>query len=143
MLLCASSGLDGGYGFHLVAYKQFSWRGKELYAFIESTRSHTIKERHISETILYYQYAHFKVIKMSDVKFNISPVDEMPKRMYRKGSKYDPILDAFLEGNHKLVTVEVLGKDGNYIRTQLKKRADARGLNIDISVVNNKVYLEK
>jgi hypothetical protein len=80
---------------------------------------------------------------MSDVKFNISPVDEMPKRKYRKGSKYDPILDAFLEGNHNLVTVEVPGKDGNYLRTQLKKRADAQGLNVDISVVNNKVYLEK
>ena len=67
----------------------------------------------------------------------------MPKRKYRKGSKYDPILDAFLEGNHKLVNVEVPGRDGNYVRTQLKKRIDARDLKIDVSVVNNKVYLEK
>ena len=80
---------------------------------------------------------------MSGVSFNLSPVDEMPKRKYRKGSKYDPILDAFLEGNHNLVTVEVPGRDGNYLRTQLKKRVDARGLNVDVSVVNNKVYLEK
>jgi len=67
----------------------------------------------------------------------------MPRRKYRKGSKYDPILDAFLEGDHKLVAVEVPERDGNYIRTQLKKRVDARGLQVDVSVVNNKVYLEK
>ena len=67
----------------------------------------------------------------------------MPRRKYRKGSKYDPIIDSFLEGKDKLVTVEVPGRDGNYIRTQLKKRIDARDLKVDVSVVNNKVYLEK
>jgi len=36
----------------------------------------------------------------------------MPKRRYRKGSKYDPILDAFLEGKNNLVTVEVPGRNG-------------------------------
>jgi len=66
----------------------------------------------------------------------------MPKRKYRKGSKYDPILDAFLEGDHNLVTAEVPGRDGNYLRTQLKKRADARGLNVDVSVVDDQVYIE-
>jgi hypothetical protein len=39
--------------------------------------------------------------------------------------------------------VEVAGKEANYVRTQLKKRIDARDLKIDVSVVNNKVYLEK
>jgi len=67
----------------------------------------------------------------------------MPRRKYRKGSKYDPILDKFLEDKNKLVSVEVAGRDGNYVRTQLKKRIDAQGLKIDVSVVNNKVYLEK
>ena len=80
---------------------------------------------------------------MSDVKFNLSPVGEKPKRKYRKGSKYDPILNSFLEGKDKLVTVSVPGRDGNYLRTQLKKRVDARDLKIDVSVVNNKVYLGK
>lgn len=82
---------------------------------------------------------------MSDVKFDLSPVDEKPSRKYRKGSKYDPILDAFLESEDNLVTVEVKGKDANYLRTQLKKRIDARGLQkkIDVSVVNNVAYLEK
>jgi hypothetical protein len=33
---------------------------------------------------------------MKDVKFEIAPVEEKPSRKYRKGSKYDPIIDAFL-----------------------------------------------
>ena len=83
------------------------------------------------------------MITMSNVKFDLSPVDKKPSRKYRKGSKYDPILDKFLNGKDKLVTLEVAGRDGNYVRTQLKKRIDARELNVDVSVINNKVYLEK
>jgi hypothetical protein len=43
------------------------------------------------------------------------------------------------------VKVEVPNKDANYLRTQLKKRIDARELdsNLDVSVVNNVAYLEK
>jgi hypothetical protein len=39
----------------------------------------------------------------------------------------------------------VPAKDANYLRTQLKKRIDARDLNskIEVSVVNNIAYLEK
>ena len=63
---------------------------------------------------------------MSDMNFDLSPVEEKPSRKYRKGSKYDPIIDAFLESEHNLVTVKVEVKDANYLRTQLKKRIDAR-----------------
>jgi len=81
---------------------------------------------------------------MSEVKFNLTPVEEKPSRRYRKGSKYDPILDAFVEGTDNLVTVDVSGKDANYLRTQLNKRIDARNLrNVKVSVVNNVCYLEK
>ena len=80
---------------------------------------------------------------MSKISFDLLPVEKKPSRRYRKGSKYDPILDKFLEDKHNLVTVEVTGKEANYIRTQLKKRIDARDLKMDVSVVNNKVYLEK
>ena len=82
---------------------------------------------------------------MSDVNFDISPVEEKPSRNYRKGSKYDPIIDAFLESEHDIVEVEVEGKDANYLRTQLKKRIDARNLQdkIEVSVVSNVAYLEK
>ena len=82
---------------------------------------------------------------MSDVKFNLSPVKEKPGRKYRKGSKYDPVIDKFLEGENELVSVEIGDRDANYIRTQLKKRIDARGLQdkVEVSVVNNKAYMEK
>jgi len=82
---------------------------------------------------------------MSEVSFKFEDVKEKPHRRYRKGSKYDPVLDKFLEGKAKLVKVEVPGKDANYIRTQLKKRIDARGCGgeAEASVVNNVAYLEK
>ncbi len=82
---------------------------------------------------------------MADVSFKLVDVEKKPNRKYRKGSKYDPIIDQFLSGKSKLVKVEIDKKDANYIRTQLKKRIDARelGKKIDVSVVNNVAYLEK
>jgi hypothetical protein len=81
---------------------------------------------------------------MSDVKFNLQPVSEKPTRKYRKGSKYDPLLDAFMAGDNNLVAVDVPEKDANYLRTQLNKRIDARSLSrLKVSVVNNVCYLEK
>ncbi len=81
---------------------------------------------------------------MSDVSFNLDPVSEKPMRKYRKGSKYDPILDAFRSGIDNLVTVSVPGKDANYLRTQLTKRLLARNLSgVQVSVVNTVCCLEK
>jgi hypothetical protein len=81
---------------------------------------------------------------MSEVRFDLKPVTEKPSRKYRKGSKYNPILVAFVEGTDNLVKVEVEGKDANYIRTQLNKRIQAHGLEgVKVSVVNNACYLEK
>jgi len=80
---------------------------------------------------------------MTEVKFDLKPVDEKPSRRYRKGSKYDPIIDAFTEGEENLVEVNVSGKDANYLRTQLNKRVEARNMDVKVSVVNNACYLEK
>jgi hypothetical protein len=81
---------------------------------------------------------------MSDLSFNLEPVSEKPTRKYRKGSKYDPVLDAFISGTDNLVAVTVPDKDANYLRTQLNKRIDARKLSgVKVSVVNNVCYLEK
>jgi isocitrate dehydrogenase kinase/phosphatase len=84
-------------------------------------------------------------MNMTEVPFALTSVDKKPSRKYRKGSKYDPILDAFLKSKSTLVKVEDTGKDANYLRTQLKKRIDARDINnkVDVSVVNNTIYLEK
>ena len=80
---------------------------------------------------------------MSEIKFDLKPVKKKPSRRYRKGSKYDPILDAFVKGTDTLVEVSVEGRDANYLRTQLNKRIEAKGLNLKTSVVNNVLYLEK
>jgi hypothetical protein len=81
---------------------------------------------------------------MGEVSFNLTPVAEKPSRRYRKGSKYDPILDAFTAGEARLVEVSVTGKEANYLRIQLNTRIDARNLSgIKVSVINNVCYLEK
>ena len=80
---------------------------------------------------------------MTEVKFDMKPVEKKPSRRYRKGSKYDPILDAFMEGTDKLVEVTVPEKDANYLRTQLNKRIEAKGFKVKTSVVNNVLYLQK
>jgi len=82
---------------------------------------------------------------MSEVKFKLRPRRKKPSRRYRKGSKYDPILDTFIEATDNLVEVTVEGKDANYLRTQLNKRIEARGMqgNVKTSVVNNVLYLER
>ena len=81
---------------------------------------------------------------MSGVKFDLTPLAEKPSRRYRKGSKYDPVLDAFMDGEEDLVEVSIEGKEANYIRTQLNKRIEVRALeDVKVSVINNIVYLEK
>ena len=81
---------------------------------------------------------------MSDVKFDLKPVEEKPRRKYRKGSKYDAVLDAFLEGVSELVMVSVEGKEANYLRLMLNKRMKTRKIGgVEVSVVNGVVYLEK
>lgn len=79
------------------------------------------------------------------MKFSLKPVKKKPSRRYRKGSKYDPIIDAFLGSSEDLVEVNVEGRDANYLRTQLNKRIEAKDLSAEVktSVVNNVLYLEK
>lgn len=78
------------------------------------------------------------------IEFELKAVKEKPSRKYRKGSKYDAVLDAFMEGAGKVSKVTIDGKDGNYIRTQLTKRIDSRELMaVATSVVNSECYLEK
>jgi hypothetical protein len=84
--------------------------------------------------------------KPTELAFSLAPVKSKPTRKYRKGSKYDPLLLAFTKGDDPLMSVEIEGRDANYIRTQLNKRIDTndkRFRGIKVSVVNNICYLEK
>ena len=83
---------------------------------------------------------------MSDVHFTITPVDEKPTRKYRQigSSKYAPIIDAFLESEHKLVKVENTGKEAIILCATLKKLCKLRGIDsVKVSIRNKEVYLEK
>lgn len=82
---------------------------------------------------------------MSEVDFELKPVESKPSRKYQKKSKYDPIIDEFMEMDEKVVKIEIEDKEANYLRTQLKKRIEIRELDdaVDASVVNGVCYLEK
>jgi hypothetical protein len=85
---------------------------------------------------------------MDNIEWELTPVENKDSRTYRKGSKYDPLLEYFLQSEHQLVKVPLThpvfeGKDVNYIRTQLKKRIDAMEHPVEASVVNNELYLER
>jgi hypothetical protein len=83
-----------------------------------------------------------------EIDFNLVEVKEKPNRAYKKGSKYDPLINAFLGSKSVLVNVEMKNEDGemldaNYLRTQINKRIVAKKLPMKVSVTNNAVYLEK
>ncbi len=84
---------------------------------------------------------------MSDIRFDIQPVEEKPDRKkspYRTGSKYEPIINAFRESEHALVKVEGTGIEANYLSGQLKKIIEVKDINsVQVSVRNKEVYLEK
>ena len=88
--------------------------------------------------------------EQKSMDFSFKKVTKKPPRKYRKGSKYDPIIDGFRKSTNKLAQVLVKKKDGktfvdgNYLRNQLNKRIEARDIkDIETSVVNDVCYLEK
>jgi len=83
---------------------------------------------------------------MSDISFNIQPVDEKPERktLGPKRSKYESIINAFLNSRHSLVRVEGTCLDANYLRGQLMKVLNMKEIDsVEVSVRNKEVYLEK
>ncbi len=67
----------------------------------------------------------------------------IPKYRGLMDSKYDPVLDAFLDSLHKLV--KVVGPSGYVFTRQLNLRIESRKLEKEIraSTINDVVYLEK
>lgn len=86
---------------------------------------------------------------MDNEKFGFKTVDAKESRKFKKGSKYDPMLDKLFEymkknNSKKPVELEMEIEDPSYLRLQLKKRLDARKItDITVSVSNKKVYFEK
>lgn len=77
------------------------------------------------------------------VAFKFVTVDKKESRKYRKGSKYDPMIDAFLSEKVKLAKLDMEVEDSNYLRLQIKKRIDVRELPLKVSVTNGIIYFEK
>ena len=94
----------------------------------------------------FYTYPTIK-LAMSDINFNIQPVEEKPERKNRatrRRSKYEPIINAFLASGHSLVRVEGTGLDANYLRGQLMKVLKMKDIDsVEVSVRTKEVYLEK
>ncbi|RJS87279.1 hypothetical protein CW701_00760 [Candidatus Bathyarchaeota archaeon] len=65
---------------------------------------------------------------MGELRYTLKPVESKPRRRYRRGSKYDPIIDAFLESGKDVVEVEVEGKNPNYVRMQLRSSLEGWGI---------------
>ena len=80
---------------------------------------------------------------MSEIKFEMRPVEKKRPKTYHKGSVYDPIIDQFLESGEELVEITVEGKRASYVVTQLNRRIDTRELDIVVSSGGDVVYLEK
>lgn len=100
-------------------------------------------EKEFPETLA--QSGAIEEVLPEEIPFNLTAVKTKPKRKYRKGSKYDPLIDAFLSGKANMVECTVEGKDANYLRTQINKRIEAQKLEskMSVSVVNNILFLQK
>ena len=80
---------------------------------------------------------------MSQLRFEMRPVEKKRAKSYLKKSIYDPIIDQFLESGYNLVEVTVEGRKPWSFRSALKTRIKARGLEIEVSTVGDCIYLEK
>lgn len=78
------------------------------------------------------------------VKYEFHDVVELPPRTSKKkGSKYSPIINGFLESGKDKVRVDIVSdRDSNYLRTQLKKRIDVEKLDkkVEVSVISGDIY---
>ncbi len=80
---------------------------------------------------------------MSQLKFTMKPTEEKRNKGYMKKSRYDPIIDAFIEKGKELVEVTIEGRRVPSAVITLRKRIETRGLDIFVSSVGGAIYLEK
>ena len=80
-------------------------------------------------------------VGMDGLRFELRPVEERPRRR----SKYDPIIDEFLEGKWDLAEVEVEGEDPQCLRAALFQRIKSRRLLDRVRVFQSggSVYLKR
>ena len=76
--------------------------------------------------------------------FTVKAVETKPTRKYRKGSKYDAVIQGFIDAKVPLAEIEIEGKTASYIATQLNKRLEdnKKLAHISVSTANKTAYLE-
>ena len=82
---------------------------------------------------------------MDELKFTLKPLKEEPKGTRKYGSKYDPILDQFMESGHEIVEVALESRNLSGVKTALKKRIEKRGLKdrLEAGLRGGVLYLKK
>ncbi len=74
-------------------------------------------------------------------KFELKPVNELPKRRLRREPMYDEIISNFLQNDMKYAEVSVENKKPATVLSALRKRAKDKG--IIVRSLGGKVYLER
>lgn len=80
---------------------------------------------------------------MSQIRFEMRPVEKKRGKSFLKKSIYDSLLDQFIESGHNLVEITIEGRKPYSFRSALMKRIAVRGLEIEVSTVGGYVYLER
>lgn len=126
-----------------VAYKDL-WIVNHYFHQIRVTIGDFIQKYITRNLVTIYCVKHMSKETAPEMKFAINPVKKKPTRKYRKGSKYDPIIEDFVKANIPLAEIEVEGKTASYLSTQLGKRLEdnKKLAHISVSTANGMCYLE-
>jgi len=80
---------------------------------------------------------------VSQLRFEMKPVEKKREKGYIKKSIYDSMIDQFIKSGHNLVEITVEGRKPNSVATSLIKRIKVRGLEIEASTARGCIYLER
>jgi len=78
---------------------------------------------------------------LSEKKYTIKPVKELPPRRLRRITIYDDLINDFLKSREKYAEIEVEGKKSATLLSAVRKRAKGKG--IVVRSIGGKVYLER
>ncbi len=98
-------------------------------------------------TVFYFSMGTNPWERVHRVQVDVPILLEMEKPVKRprrkRRSKYDPIIDQFIELGQDLVEINVKGRKSTYVKSQLMRRIKDRGLEISASSAGGLVYLER
>lgn len=81
------------------------------------------------------------VFRMSEKRYEIKPVEELPRRRLRRETVYDELVEDFLKSKVKLAEISIEGKSSKTLISGLRSRV--KGKAVSVHLIAGKVYLEK